>query len=169
MKILLAALLVAFNANAQGLTRVDTEADVFKCAEAEVEIVDKNKTSFDKLFSSAMDDYNGAQPCIGFWARNVKGPGASACGASGPQFEVGEVQPGSSADLAGLKRGDVLLKVAGKPIRFHLDFELALLGAKPGSNLNVEVKQSTSTKSTLVQVGLMSIKPGSSMLCQSAR
>lgn len=169
MKILLAALLVAFNVNAEGPTPVDTEADVFKCAEAEAEIVDKNKRSFDKLFSNAMDDYNGAQPCIGFWARNIKGPSASVCGASAPQFEVGEVQPGSSADFAGLKPGDVLLNIAGKPIRFHLDFELAILGAKPGSKLNVEVKQSPSTKSTLVQVGLMPIKPASSMLCQTVR
>jgi predicted metalloprotease with PDZ domain len=169
MKILLAALLVSSSINAQEPKRINTEADAVRCAEAEAKIVDENKASLDKLYSSAMDNYNGGQPCIGIWAVNVKGPGASVCTTSGSHFEVGEVQAGSSAELAGLRQGDALLSVAGNPIRFHLDFELAVLSALPGSNLNVEVKQDASTKSTLVRVGLMSIKPGSSMLCQFAQ
>lgn len=169
MKILLAALLVSSSINAQEPKRIYTEADVVRCTEAEAKIVDKNKASFDKLYSSVLDNYNGAQPCIGAWARNVKGPGASLCSTPGSHFEVGEIQAGSSAELAGIKQGDALLRVAGNPIRFHLDFELAVLSAIPGSSLNIEVKQDASTKSTLVRVGLMSIKPGSSMLCQFAQ
>lgn len=166
MKLLLAALLLTVDVNAQEPTPVDSVVDVVQCAEVEAEIIDKNKASFGALFSNAMDNYNGAQPCIGFWAHNVKGPGASVCGTSGPQFQVGEVQEGGSADHAGFKQGDALLKVAGNPIRFHLDFELAILKARPGSNLNIEVKQGISIRSSLVRVGLMSIKPGSSMLCR---
>jgi C-terminal processing protease CtpA/Prc len=166
MKIFLAALLVSSSINAQEPKGINAEADALRCAEAEAKIVDENKASLDKLYSSSMDSYNGGQPCIGIWAVNVKGAGASVCTTSGSHFEVGEVQAGSSAELAGLRQGDVLLSVAGNPIRFQLDFELAVLSALPGSNLNVEVKQDASTKSTLVRVGLMYIKPGSSMLCQ---
>ncbi|MCR4414099.1 MAG: S1C family serine protease [Thermoguttaceae bacterium] len=49
------------------------------------------------------------------------------------------VEPGSPAAQAGLKPGDVVAKVAGRPVPTSLDYHLALIGCKPGVPVALEV------------------------------
>lgn len=54
---------------------------------------------------------------------------------------VDRVEPGSPAELAGLKVGDVLTSVAGVKIESGIDVERALLDRKPGQSLAVTVQR----------------------------
>jgi Peptidase family M28/PDZ domain/PA domain len=79
-----------------------------------------------------------------------QGSGTGGYGAyfgSVPDFGEGEsagvrfadVRADSPADKAGLKRGDVLVKFGGKPIRTLYDFTFALRSHRPGDKLPVTV------------------------------
>ena len=58
--------------------------------------------------------------------------------ADGPS-KVTEVEPDSPAATAGIRAGDVLVKLADKPIPTVVDFHLALVGRKPDEILAVEL------------------------------
>jgi hypothetical protein len=49
-----------------------------------------------------------------------------------PGVLVGGVRPGSAAEKAGIQRGDLLVELAGTPLRDIHDFMYVLRGAKPG-------------------------------------
>jgi len=136
-----------------------------QCVRAEAKEILHNKSAFTSLYSDALDKYDGATPCIGTWAHNEHGPGAYVCGQSPPHFTVGEVEPKSGADSAGLLEGDTLVTVGGKPIQHHLDFELAILASKPGSKIAVTVQRGQDQIQRDVSVGLMPVKPGVASQC----
>jgi membrane-associated protease RseP (regulator of RpoE activity) len=167
----LLALLIAICVNANAQTQPNagsgsTEfADRMKCLIAEDEAVARNKTVFDSLYRSAMDKYDGAQPCIGTGAHNEHGLNTSICGKAPPHFTVGEVESKSGADLAGLLQGDILVAVEDKPIRYRLDLEVAVLASKPGSKIALTVQRGQNQIQREVLVGLMPVKPGVPLRC----
>lgn len=48
---------------------------------------------------------------------------------------VGRVDPGSPADRAGLRPGDVITRMAGHPVRSDADVHRLLTGVRPGQDL----------------------------------
>lgn len=50
-----------------------------------------------------------------------------------------EVRAGSPAERGGVRRGDVLLAIDGKPVREGVDFDIALLQRRPGDRLRLTV------------------------------
>ena len=55
--------------------------------------------------------------------------------------EVGVVLPGSRADLAGLRAGDRVLFIDGKPIGEFVDIKIAVMLAKPDRPLNFRIER----------------------------
>lgn len=51
------------------------------------------------------------------------------------------VKKGSPADLAGVKKGDVIVRFAGVQVKTLMDFTVALRGAAPGDVVEVEVRR----------------------------
>jgi serine protease Do len=54
-------------------------------------------------------------------------------------FKVQGVKEGTPADQAGLKKGDVITSIGKRKVRRALDVELALLGQKPGEEIDCKV------------------------------
>lgn len=61
-----------------------------------------------------------------------------------PYLEVEDVADNRSNTSDDLKRGDRILRVAGRTIKSRLDMELALIGLKPGEPLQVEAERAGS-------------------------
>lgn len=58
---------------------------------------------------------------------------------SGAGYKIGGVTPGSPAEKAGIKEGDVMVKFGGKEIRNIYDYTYVLQDSKPGDVVEVEV------------------------------
>jgi Tol biopolymer transport system component len=58
-----------------------------------------------------------------------------------PGVLLAGTRPGSAADKAGILRGDLLVELAGHPIRDIHDFMFVLRGAKPGQQASVVVER----------------------------
>jgi putative serine protease PepD len=72
----------------------------------------------------------------------------------GPGVIVGSVKPGGPADKAGITRGDVILKVDGKPTPTADDLATVLATLKPGQTVPVETgRPDGSTKTVDVKLG----------------
>ena len=56
------------------------------------------------------------------------------------EARLGSVKSGSSADKAGLKAGDVILKFDGKPVRTFADLESLALRHQPGCTCIIEIE-----------------------------
>lgn len=82
----------------------------------------------------------------GIWIRTKETP-------EGRRFEVSHVIPGRSADKAGLKVGQMLVGIGGKPSR-DLEFEAALeaLYGAPGSNVELKVLKAPDAKPEPLQL-----------------
>jgi serine protease Do len=65
--------------------------------------------------------------------------GKTRCEPGQRQFVVTAIRPESPAGKAGLKTGDIVTHIAAKEIESALDVELALLGSRPGQDVEVEV------------------------------
>ncbi|MFN8526180.1 MAG: PDZ domain-containing protein [Chloroflexota bacterium] len=63
--------------------------------------------------------------------------GAGVRDAGGGGVELGEVRPGSAADRAGLRRGDILLRFRGSLIRKAADLETGMAAVDPGASVPV--------------------------------
>ena len=73
-------------------------------------------------FSFSMPTMDGRSPMLGIDAEDVSGQLGSYFGApDGTGVLVREVRPGMAAEKAGLKAGDVIVKVDGKPVRTLAD------------------------------------------------
>src|SRR5205823_13613219 len=64
--------------------------------------------------------------------RRVRVPSSNTCG-----VELGRLERNGPADLAGLKRGDVITDFNGKPVRTAGDLRLRIYEAIPNSIANV--------------------------------
>jgi serine protease Do len=65
--------------------------------------------------------------------------GKTRCEPGNRQFIVGNVRAESPAGKAGLKSGDCLTAIGSRQIESALDVELALLGTKPGHEVEIEL------------------------------
>ena len=66
---------------------------------------------------------------------------------------VSNVEPGSPADKAGLKSGDVVLAVDGKPVDQSVDLSRMVGETKPGTALTLQVRRKRATQDLRVTVG----------------
>jgi serine protease Do len=65
--------------------------------------------------------------------------GKTRCQPDSKQFIVGNVRPESPAGRAGLKVGDCVTAIGARKVESALDIELALLGVRPGQDVEIEV------------------------------
>ncbi len=56
---------------------------------------------------------------------------------------IGGFSPGSAARAAGLRKGDRLLAIDGRPLRHFADLKLALLEHRPGETVRVRIRRGT--------------------------
>ena len=67
--------------------------------------------------------------------------------------QVTRAVPGGPADKAGIKRGDVIVRIDGKAIRDPTDVAAAIAGKNPGDTVSVEVQRSGLTEGIDVTLG----------------
>ncbi|HZH98990.1 MAG TPA: trypsin-like peptidase domain-containing protein, partial [Fimbriimonadaceae bacterium] len=65
---------------------------------------------------------------------------------------IGEVVPGGPADKAGLKKDDIILKIAGNEVKNQLDVRNAMLQHSPGSTVDIELLRSGQRKTVTVKL-----------------
>jgi serine protease Do len=88
--------------------------------------------------------------------------GKTRCEPGQRQFVVSTVRADSPASNAGLKAGDVITAIGTKKIESSLDVELALLGSRPGQEVEIEVireSQPVTTKLAVTQLSRTTLKP----------
>jgi len=66
---------------------------------------------------------------------------------------VEHVEENSPADKAGLRKGDVIIEIAGKPVRTEIDVRNAMLTHRPGETVEVKYVRDKVTKTTQVKLG----------------
>jgi putative serine protease PepD len=66
---------------------------------------------------------------------------------------VSDVQSGSGADNAGLKAGDVITAVDGKPVTTPAQLRAVIAAHQPGDKITVTIRRDGSTKSVDVTLG----------------
>lgn len=71
----------------------------------------------------------------------------------GPGVRIAEVQPQSGAEAAGLKTGDIILKVGERPISGLLELQNSLVGINPGSTVALQVRSGGVEKKVDVLLG----------------
>jgi S1-C subfamily serine protease len=78
-------------------------------------------------FTLAMPPVDARMPSLGINAEDLSGQLGTYFGApDGTGILIREVRPGTAADKAGLKAGDVIIKVDGKPVRTLADLRVVL-------------------------------------------
>ncbi|MEV6111786.1 trypsin-like peptidase domain-containing protein [Streptomyces sp. NPDC052109] len=66
---------------------------------------------------------------------------------------VVSVKPGGAADKAGLRAGDIITKVAGRPVNTATSLAVALASAKPGQRISVTYQRGGSERTAKVTLG----------------
>jgi serine protease Do len=82
--------------------------------------------------------------------------GKTRCEPGQRHFVVTTVRPESPAGKAGLKTGDIVTQIGSHNIESALDVELALLGSRPGQDVEVEVLRSGQPVATTLAVTQLS-------------
>lgn len=72
---------------------------------------------------------------------------------TGGGVKVKAVTPDSGAEVAGLKAGDVVLKVGEREISGPTELQNALWGAKPGTKINIEIRRKGQEQTVEVTLG----------------
>jgi S1-C subfamily serine protease len=70
-----------------------------------------------------------------------------------PGALVGTVNPGTAADDAGIRTGDLIVGLDGKPIRTPSELSLAVLQKQPGDTVAIELKRGGRTRTVTVKLG----------------
>ena len=71
----------------------------------------------------------------------------------GPGVKVEKVAEGSGAEAAGLKAGDIILKVGERPISGLLELRNSLVGREPGTTVTLTVRSGNTDKNVDVLLG----------------
>jgi serine protease Do len=71
----------------------------------------------------------------------------------GPGVKIEKVAEGSGAEAAGLKAGDIILKVGERPISGVLELKNSLVGLEPGNSVTLGVRSGTAVKNVDVLLG----------------
>jgi serine protease Do len=66
---------------------------------------------------------------------------------------IGEVSPDTPAAKAGLKRGDVILKLNGQPVNSANDLRLRISQTPPGTNVKLQISRDGKTQDVSVALG----------------
>ncbi|MFZ0083864.1 MAG: PDZ domain-containing protein [Candidatus Acidiferrales bacterium] len=102
-------------------------------------------------FSFSMPAMDGRSPLLGISAEDVSGQLGSYFGApDGTGVLVREVRPGMAADKAGLKAGDVIIKVDGKPVRSLAELRAQLRDKGEQKSVNLGILRKGSEMSVAV-------------------
>lgn len=96
-----------------------------------------------------------ARGYLGIWeGGEVDRTMARALGMSSPRgFVVGEVEQGGPADAAGLKSGDVIVKLNNEPVRDFFDFRMTIANSLPGTKVDLEIFRDGEHKTLTVELG----------------
>jgi putative serine protease PepD len=70
-----------------------------------------------------------------------------------PGAVVGQVNPGTPAQQAGIRTGDVITSFDGKTIRNPSELSLAVLTKKPGDKVKIELKRGGDSKTVTAELG----------------
>jgi S1-C subfamily serine protease len=77
----------------------------------------------------------------------------------GPGVVVYQVQPGSGADRAGLRRGDVITALNGTAITDPNTFRNSIAGTQPGNEVTLTVKRDGSERQVRATLGEFTPQP----------
>ncbi len=107
------------------------------------------------VMESLITDGRVARGYLGLaWGGDVDQTMARALGMSTPRgFVVGEIVSGAPADKAGLKEGDVVVKLNGNQIRDFNDFRITIANTQPGSEVELEIFRDGESKQFNVVLG----------------
>ena len=93
---------------------------------------------------------------LGVAVQDVTSAMAGAMGLPGPGGAlVGDVTQGSPAEKAGLKRGDVIVKIDGKPVSDSRSLRMQIAETSPGSSARLTVVRNGATVDVPVTLGEM--------------
>jgi putative serine protease PepD len=110
--------------------------------------VDHAKTVSDEIISTGRVTYS----YLGLQARPLSAnPGATNGGASGVQ--VTAVVPGGPVDAAGLRAGDVITSIDGRPARKTDQLVAITLGRRPGDRVEIGYERQGHQATTTIVVG----------------
>jgi len=97
---------------------------------------------------------------LGVIALKIPSEEASKLGVTqGPGVVVYDVQPGSAADRAGLRKGDVITALNGTPINDPNTFRNQIAGSPPGTEVTLTVKRDGSERQVRATLGEFSPQP----------
>ena len=65
---------------------------------------------------------------------------------------ISAVQPGSAAAAAGLRPGDVVVRIAGQPVNTAAELSQRIGAARPGDTLSLQVWRERATREVKVQL-----------------
>ncbi len=91
---------------------------------------------------------------LGLIPQDVSPQIAQQFGLSGPGGAlIGDVSPDSPASKAGLKRGDVILKLNGQPVNSANDLRLRISQTPPGTDVKLQISRDGKTQDISVDLG----------------
>jgi serine protease Do len=86
--------------------------------------------------------------------------GRTRCEPQHKEFIVGNVRPDSPAGKAGLKAGDAIAEIDGRKVESAMDVELALLGSRPGQDIDIGLLRDGRPVATKLAVAQLSKAAG---------
>lgn len=134
-----------------------------RCVALEKDFIGMNGQEMRRLFGLALERYEGGMPCIGAAAKIRDAKTGSVCEAMPLPYVLDRVRPGSPAQLAGLRDGDTVDAIGERPIRFPMDFDVAILGTQPGSFMPVRITRGDRSFIGQVRIGIQ--LPGDGANC----
>jgi len=97
---------------------------------------------------------------LGITVLRIPSEEASKLGVTqGPGIVVYQVQPGSGADRAGLRQGDVITALNGSPVTDPNSFRNAIAGTAPGGEVGLSVKRDGSVREVRAILGEFTPQP----------
>jgi PDZ domain len=132
--------------------------------------LENNRTIFSRLSLENINMNQGAQTCIGMF---VGRPGETilgdaSCSTPATKFLAALIEPGGSADAAGIMEGDEVISVDGRSIKYPLDFEVSVLFTAPGQKVKVVTRRFGKDTAYTLSTGSSIIRPGEYPFCEMA-